>query len=34
MATVFFDSEGLLLVNIMSHGTTIKSEAKVKKFQT
>ena len=29
MATVFFDSEGLLLVDIMPHGTTINSDAYV-----
>ncbi|KAJ4427450.1 hypothetical protein ANN_25073 [Periplaneta americana] len=36
MATVFFDSEGLLLVDIMPHGTTINSDgyvATLKKFQ-
>ncbi|KAJ4444974.1 hypothetical protein ANN_06773 [Periplaneta americana] len=29
MATVFFDSQGLLLVDIMPHGTTINSDAYV-----
>jgi hypothetical protein len=29
MATVFFDSEGLLLVDIMPQGTTINSDAYV-----
>ncbi|KAJ4450163.1 hypothetical protein ANN_01570 [Periplaneta americana] len=36
MATVFFDSEGLLLVDIMPHGTTINSDghvATLKKLQ-
>jgi hypothetical protein len=36
MATVFFDSEGLLLVGIMSQGTTINSDiylATLKKLQ-
>jgi histone-lysine N-methyltransferase SETMAR len=30
MATIFWDSEGLLLVDIMPRGTTINSEAYVK----